>query len=354
MVVVRTIRGALCAAALLLLGRPAHAQSGSEASEPESPRYRLLYTAPAGCPDRAAFATGISARTSRPRLVEDDDPGAAIVLRVAIASSGNESASGRLDLREPDGTEETRSVASRTCGEVANALALVAAVLLDPDARVSPEPALPPPPPPGPATTPVAPVPTSSAANPKPPPRSEPPPASLPREWRFSGGAGLGGLGGVGPAFAPMAGVFDDVERAAAGALTSTVRLNVDVASTSSDLRSGTQTYEWLGATLRLCPAYLTLPGRLRLAPCGALQTGVHRGTTRDVHKPSTNVGVWLAPVAAGTLAWEMSSSVALEINGGVLFPLRRSRFFLAPDSTIFDVPVAAGMVGLGARIRFL
>jgi len=126
MVVVRTIRGALCAAALLLLGRPAHAQSGSEASEPESPRYRLLYTAPAGCPDRAAFATGISARTSRPRLVEDDDPGAAIVLRVAIASSGNESASGRLDLREPDGTEETRSVASRTCGEVANALALVA------------------------------------------------------------------------------------------------------------------------------------------------------------------------------------------------------------------------------------
>lgn len=352
MVVVRTIRGALCAAALLLLGRPAHAQSASEASEPESPRYRLLYAAPAGCPDRAAFATGIRARTSRPRLVEDDDPGAAIVLRVAIESSGNESASGRLDLREPDGTEETRSVASRTCGEVANALALVAAVLLDPDARVSPEPEAEPPP--APATTPASPVPTSPAVQPKPPPRSEPPRAPSPREWRFSGGAGLGGLGGVGPAFAPMAGVFVEVERAASGALTSAARLNLDVASTSSDLRSGTQTYEWLGATLRLCPAYLTLPGRLRLAPCGALQTAVHRGTTRDVQKPSASVGLWLAPVVAGTLAWDVSSSVALEINGGILFPLRRSRFFLAPDSTIFDVPVAAGMVGLGARIRFL
>lgn len=337
---VRTIEGALCVGALLLVGHAARA------AETESPHFRLAYDAPSGCPDRGAFLDAIRARTPRPRLAATDDQEPAITLHVAI-DSGDESTSGRLELREPDGTEETRSVTGRTCGEVMKALALVAAVMLDPEARMGPEPPVPSPPSP--------PPPTSSAA---PPPKPRPPQPSSPRPrrrsaWRPAAGAEIGMLGGVGPGVAPMAGAFFDVERASR-ALTSTARLSLDVATTSSNLRGGSQTYEWLGATLRICPAYVSLPVRLRVAPCAALQTAGHRGTPRNVRNATTNVDLWLAPALAGALEWEASPALSVELQGGVLFPLRRTRFFLAPDSTIFEIPAAAGTVSLGVRIRFL
>ncbi|MBX3209649.1 MAG: hypothetical protein KF764_31740 [Labilithrix sp.] len=345
MALAKTI-GRAAAVALLVAAPLARAQP--PASESETPRFRLAYEAPEGCPDRAAFVSAVLARTSRPRLVEDERDGDAVVVRVAIASAGAESASGRLDLREPDGTEETRRVVSRTCAEVANALALVAAVMLDPDARTGPAPEPPPPEPPAPEPPPPAPPPPR-ATGPRPKPARSAPRSAT---WHLSAGAELGALGGIGPAVAPLAGLSIELERAR-GALVSTARLSADVARTSSDLRSGEQTYEWLGATLRVCPAYVSA-WRLRFAPCAALQGGGHRGTTRDVRSPTTNVALWIAPAAVGAVEWPMSSAVSLELQGGVLFPLRRTRFYLAPASTIFDVPFAAGVISLGARVRWM
>jgi hypothetical protein len=344
----RAFRGLTCAGALLLASHLAHA------GEAENPRFRLVFSAPPQCPDRAAFLAAIHARTPRPHLVEDDD-GSAISLRVAIETAGDLSASGRLELREPDGTEETRSVTSRTCAEVTDALALVAAVMLDPEARMGPAPA--PPAPTGTALPPPAPAPPAPPVPPSPP---QPPPAPRPAplapratRWHLWGGAEVGALGGIGPAVAPMGGLFVDVERNARG-LASTARLGVDLATTSSALRTGRHTYEWGGATLRICPAYLTLPSSLRFAPCAGFQVGWHRGTTRDVRSPSTHSDLWLAPTLGGSLEWRASSSVSLELQGGALFPLRQSRFFLAPSSTIFEVPAAAAMGSLGVRVRFL
>ena len=95
---------------------------------------------------------------------------------------------------------------------------------------------------------------------------------------------------------------------------------------------------------------HVTLPHRLRLGPCGALQAAGHRGTTRDVRSPTANVSVWLAPVVVGSLEWALNPAVSIELEGGALFPLRRTRFFLAPNSTIFQVPAASGTVSLGVR----
>lgn len=349
MALVRRIRRASCAVTTLLAGLARAEEPPADGHGVDVPSFRLVYTAPAGCPDRDAFVSGIRARTSRPRLVADEDT-SATALRVVIETAP-EGASGRLELRESDGTEETRSVASRTCAEVSNALALVAAVMLDPDAEVNGGP-------PSTSSTPAESPPPVPAlpAPPRPPPsptpsRVAPPPVE---PWRFAAGAEIGMLGGIGPAVAPMGGAFGDVEHRWGSGLVSTVRLAVEVAATSSDLRTGSQTYEWLGATLRLCPAYLSPWHRLRAAACVGWQTAGLRGTTRDVRSPSTNLQLWLAPVASGTVEWALSRAVSLELDGGILFPLRQTRFFLAPNSTIFAVPAAAGTMAVGVRVRFL
>ncbi len=330
---------------ITLLGTPARA------AEPEGTPFRLVYEAPPYvCPDRDAFLREILARTQRPRLAPDgDEP--AIAIRVAIDAKSETSSTGRLDVHEPDGTQETRSVTSRTCGEIAKALALVAALVLDPDARTDAEPPPAPPPPPPPAP----PVPPPSRPPPVDRPAPPPPAPAARSRWASSGGVEVGVLGGIGPALGPMAGGFFDVEHRTARGLASAARLSFDVARTSSDLsRGGTQTYEWLGGTVRACPVYLPLPQKFRVAPCAAFQIGAHRATTQDVRNPTSSLEGWLAPAALGTVEWSISREIALELSGGALFPLRRTRYFLAPDTTIFDVPAVAGTANFALRVRFL
>jgi hypothetical protein len=330
----RGVGGAVCVVACLL-GRPARA------ADLETPRFRLAYEAGPTCPDRKAFLEAIRARTARPRLVEDEtEP--AIILRVVVTTEG-ERTSGRLELREPDGTEEIRHVESRTCSEVTKALALVAAVMLDPDASTAPEPV--PVPEPIPAPPPPPPPPPPSA----PPP---PPPPERPSLHWFAG-IGVGAAGGIGPALAPAGDAFVEVERTYRG-LASALRLGVEGARTSSDLRGGTQTYEWVAAALRLRPLKVDLSSHAFLAPWAGFQVGGHRGTTRDVRSPSSSTALWLAPTVGGTIGWELGAHVTLELQGGAVFPLRRTRYWLAPDSTIFEVPVVSAAGSLGVRIRFL
>ncbi len=329
--------GASFASLVLLVARPALADASP------SPRFVLDYTAAPTCPDRASFVAAIQARTARPQLVTED--GEAIALRVAIDAKHPDSASGRLDLREPDGTEETRSVTSRTCAEVASALALVAAVMLDPDISDSP-------------TEPLAPIVTPGVVTPAPPPLAPAPPPirTLPppyrgTRWTTSAGAEVGALGGIGPALAPMVGALLEVERS--GAFVSTGRISIEVARTESDLRTGSQTYEWLGGSFRLCPIHFEFAGALRAAPCAGMQIAAHRGTTSDVPRPSSHLGLWLAPTLGAALGVRLSSSVTLELQGAAIAPLRRNRFFLAPDSTIFEVPLVSGTASLATTVTF-
>jgi hypothetical protein len=192
-------------------------------------------------------------------------------------------------------------------------------------------------------------------------PATAPSSAVRPRPWTLSAGVELGALGGVGPAVAPMGGALIDAELAPRATrlvtsllFTPALRIGANVAATSSDLgAAGRQRYQWYGGSLRLCPLHIPLPARLRIAPCAALLLGAHHASTEDVPAPTQSLGVRIAPVVGGSLEWAASSSMAFELQGGVLFPLRRSRFFLAPNTTIFEVPVASGTATLALRVRF-
>lgn len=154
-----------------------------------------------------------------------------------------------------------------------------------------------------------------------------------------------------------MLGAVFELDHTTASGLASSARLSLDVARTESDLaRGGSQTYEWLGGSLRACPIFVALPQNVRMAPCAALQIGAHRATTQEVANPTSSVDAWIAPMALGSLEWAPTASreIVLELSGGALFPLRRTRYFLAPDTTIFDVPTVGATANLALRVRIL
>lgn len=348
-------------AALLLLG--AGAGHAAEPVGPEGTRFRLAYVAPASCPDRSAFLAAIHMRTRRPQLAAEGEP--ALTFAVSIEPRQG-STVGRLEVRDPDAAStgvapQKRTVSSGTCGEVAKALALVVALILDPDAETSADPE----PPPVDEGSPAGDEPAAITSVPEVVParrrRHERPRPTPPvrRPVELSGGAALGISGAIGPAVAPGAEIFAELAFTSgdrpgrAVVFDPAIRLGAASSVTSSDLALGSHRYWWAGATVRACPLHVRLPGALRLAPCGGMHLGVHHGSTEGVPNGTASTDLWVAPVAGASIEWPLTSSVGLELHGGAVFPLVRTRFFLAPDTTIFEVPAVAGTTTIAARLRF-
>lgn len=302
------------------------------------------------CPDRGAFVAAVQARTSR----ASEGPGE-FRLRVKIdAEAGG--AKGALEIRDPDGAEQRRDVAGRTCAEVVKGLALVTALVLDPDADEAPITPIAPPPAPVPPAPPTAVNGIPPTAVP-PPARPETPPPSKDERarWRAFAGGTIGATGGIGPGVAPVVGLFASAALDTTSLVAPSLRIGLDFAGISEDLVRGSQSYLWVAGEARACPVYVTsAAARIRVGPCAGFQIGWHRGATNGVVNASTSSDLWLAPSASGSLEWALTSSLTLELAAGALFPLRRPRFFLAPSTTLYEVPQTAGFVTIGALVRFL
>ncbi len=349
------IRGAL-GVGIVLLGA-ATARADVPLDHGEGTRFHLAYEAPASCPDRAAFLAAIRVRTRRPHLAPEGEPALSFVVSVEPRQG---TTVGRLEVREPVGPPQKRMVSSVTCAEVAKALALVVALILDPDAETAADPE--------PSPTEDEPAPTleplplpndAKATLPRRPRRERPPPGAVapPHPVFLSVGGDLGVTSAIGPTLAPGAGAFVDVAFAPRShrkiTFSPSFRLGPAFAMTSSDLPVGSHRYWWAGAAARVCPIQLSLGRGARLAPCGGVQVGAYHGSTRDVPNGASSTDLWVAPTAGAAVEWSLTSSVGLELQGGAVFPLIRTRFFLAPDITIFDVPAVAGTGSIACRVRF-
>lgn len=346
------LRGGGIAAVLVVALVP---RARAEVPATDDPRFHLAYAAPAGCPDRAAFLSAILARTKRSHLASEGE--AATELAVAIEVTPAR-ANGRLEVREVDDARQLRSVSSDSCTDVAQALALIAALILDPDAQIGDEP----------SSAPVSPA-EDHASAPSAAPETGGPPGSTEQPVRrttaggwgaspklgLSAGAQVGAMGGVAPVLAPSAGGFVDLDAAPGRAgLAPSARLGLDFATASSDAPAGRQSYWWLGGVLRGCPVRAVLAHRFSVAPCASFAFGAHRATTSGARNPTASTTPWLAAVAGASLEWALAPAFSLELHGGVAFPILRRRFFLAdPDTTIFEVPSASGVGSVAGRWRF-
>jgi hypothetical protein len=344
-------------AAALLLSAAAFALSA--AAHADAQGVALRYDAPDGCPSSAAFEGAVGRFSSRV-VFEHDDDGRPRSLTVTVRERAP------LFVGEVAvGTGSVRSVEGATCGEVVDALALIAALAIDPTAKLSPPaPAAPIVPPP------AAPPPAPPIPPPAPPPPTPPPPPDLlvpeeeavptraiPARWHAdldAAGTLRSGIASVGVLGATLGvSLRSRSDRPLAPVL------GVAFAYATSGPFDGTSpaaTYQLFAGQLLACPVRLARVGAFSLFPCLATDVGVIQGTgeSSSVTHLTQSAPLWLD----GTLGLRGVVHLAgpffaqVDASGAVSF-VQPSFIFREPQRSIASVS-GFGLVGsLGAGVTF-
>lgn len=283
----------------------------------------LAWTAPAECPDRARVLAKID------RLAP-----ASARLRVRVDATVTRDERGyRVALvTEADGARGERALEAATCASLADATAVIVAMMLDPASAAA-----------GQASAPVA----SVAASPPPSESSEAPPvpeAPAP-DRRVAGVLMAGGAldSGLGPG--TKVGVM-------VGGGVTIDRLRLDVVGSSFAGRAGRVeaapdaggdvTVRSLLARGCVTPSHAMIVASYACAVAGAAQVSA---SGFGVEAPSSGSASFAVVGASGLTALRLTSSVSLELGAEALVPLARPRFVLERVGEAHRVaPVALGL----------
>lgn len=348
-----TMKWPVAIAALAVLFGVGHALAAD--AEPLA----LVYDAPSTCPGMAAFFGQITGRTSKVRAPSAGETARALHVRVAQSAGGF---IGHLHFEDAGTKSSPRAVEGKTCGEVVEALGLIAALAVDPKASI----ALPAAPAaPAPAADAEAPPPIDAAA-PEPPPvapvepppeRHEPPgrpPPSMGNHLRFGVGVGIEGSSLAG--FLGAGRLFVDVSaRERSGALLAPSLRGAFMRSLDAEQspQVGSATLRWTVGALEGCPIRWELASMLSLRPCAAFAAGVVSADATGVTAARQRSRLWMAADLDGRLAWELLRYLDLELEVGVRAPLTRETFFFQPGVEVYQAPFAAVFGRIGAAVRF-
>jgi hypothetical protein len=324
-------------AALVVAGAaPARAQP--------APRVALRWVAPEGCPPADRVTSEVD------RLLGDQ--GARLPAPLEVAASVTEAGgSFRVRLETPGASgPRVRELKAASCAALADATALIIAMMIDPAAVTAPP--LPPSPPLAPAPAPapaplLLPVPVP-APSPRPAPPQSPPlrrsfhvlawtlldTGTLPGVAFAVGGAAALTLGPV--RLELGAGVWPD--RAATLAQRPTAGGNVSLVAGSAGLCYG-----------------LLRPGPFDLAPCAAFELGRLHAAGFGVSSPGEGSALWTAVKAGGLFAWAPVQRFAVLVRLDAAVPTARPSFVLegVASGAVYRPGPVAGRASLGAEIRF-
>ena len=290
----------MAAALALVAGAPATAGE----------RLALRWTAPEGCPDAASVERAVS------RLVGESAQADQPLEVVATVSAQGDEWEVVLELA---GTSR-RVLRGRTCAAVADAAALIIALIIDPLAIAQPPPAAAPPPPP-------------------------PQPA---RAWRLGARGGLdwGALAAAGPAFGLL------------GSLTLGHQLiEVDLQAWFPQ-RVLLEAPAGAGGTLTLYVASVTtwrklLDGVLSLGPSLGLDLGLLHAEGFGVTTPGSGSALWLAGRAGISASWAFFGPLELNLRLDLVVPFLRPRFVLTNVGDV-HTPAPVGVRAMvGGAVQF-
>jgi hypothetical protein len=282
----------------------------------DAPSVHVAYAAPAGCSSREHFVRELSLRSPRVRVVETPEPAATIVVELADRGAG---VRGEIRFTEVDGTETRRAIAGATCEEVVPALALIAAVLVDPQAVSRP--------------------PSTATASPAPAPKPS---------WRVrpsvSGGATLTSVVGPGLGFGPWFELGLAAERGGRRGPS----LGIAVAHFENPTHStaiGAADFSTTLGRLSVCPVRWPVTGPVFGSACGAFEAGaVHAAGSQTVNRHSYSEP-WFALAPVLGLEYRPLPFLGLRLDGLAVFPLVRDRYYFGPDTEVYSVPVV-GVTG--------
>jgi hypothetical protein len=307
---------------------------------------RIAYRAPDACPSEDWLLGRLQARTDRFRRVTDDRP--ARSFGIEIAQLGGTYV-GTLTITEPqaDARPTSRRIEAPDCTEVAEGLALIAALTIDPRAKLeapietAPEPAPAPPPP---VVKPAPPLP--------PPPRSDQPARKL--ELRL--GAGFVGSSGVAPELTYGGEGFFEIAVADDHAwFAPAFRLTFLRHVRREDIRfeQGTAHFRLTTMAVDLCPLRAPVPV-LELRLCGTAEGGLFEAEGTDTLDPDQSVRFWSA-LGARLRVGAGLGRIGVQASIGAEAPLRRDSFVFdspAGPVTVNEVDAVVWFAGLGVSVR--
>jgi hypothetical protein len=371
--------------------------AGTRDARAEAPTpFRVESSAGVPCPTGDPFATQLLRRTDRIREAVGDE--SALVFRLEV-KPGRHQTSGRLTVRELDGSETERQVAGASCQEVVSAMVLIAAILVDPNASLEPLP-----PPPAPKKEPPKPPPSAAPPPPAKPASTAPPGAVIPagrtpppgallkprpapaRDQRPQGpsersgaapdptgrsGRGDGWLddltAGAGIAFALEGAPLPKL--ATGVALVGTLAFERDAilsplleasAARTQTVRVGTPSgvadFRFSSLRLLACPVRFPAVSVVAVRPCALGELGELEGIGKVTDDPARVVARWVAVGGAARLSVRLFGPLALLAEGAVVVPLIRHEFYFdpqGPETMALKVPSAGISSRLGMAAEF-
>lgn len=329
---------------------------------------RIAYRSEGLCPSGDTFFGDVRARTDKIRPAQGAER--ARTLKVDVEEGANESRGALAIVAEDGSTSSVRTVRAKTCGDVVSALALVAALAIDPEARTSElpnmvdaGPALRAAPLASSVTTSESPAPAkardageadaSVRSTPSPSATAvEPPTPSKPIETRFSIGVGVEGASvlAVRPALSVVLGL--DLQRDEVVSPSFTLRLSRSFTGSAS-VAAGTANLTFSAVGLEPCPLRFRIGEAFALLPCARLAFGFVEAQGAGVTTPANALRGWGDVGAHLRASLRIIGPVFLEAHGGARFPLFRDRFFVDQDSTIYEIPTVLGAFGGDVRFAF-
>src|SRR5580692_132000 len=329
---------------------------------------RLDYRAAGTCPDEAAFLARIRARTAQVRAAMPGE----LARTFSVTLDEGAVPSGQVQIVSVDGPLRLRRVQAGTCSEVADALALVVALALDPQSTVAaPEASTldaPAPAPPESLSPPTAPVPTAPFVEPTPsatpesaphrPQRARPPTrpstsAASTDYGTISLGAGVSLFTGVSPNVLLGVSPFAGWRMATRGALDPSVRLSFFRAASGPLAAGGADAaFTWTVGRLDLCP--FSFGVALRVATCGRVEAGALEVAASDIAPARDAVKPWFAagPVVRGARSFYRWAFLDLDLGG--LLRVTNDRFYFEPNTTVYRVPLVGVGAAVGLGVHFL
>lgn len=334
----------------------------AHASEPES--IVLRYEAGAACPSESAFVDRVRAYTTRWSRVPTDAGGVRSIRVRANARAHESSARGQLTVTGTDGEATERTLSAPNCDALAEALAIMVAVAIDPSALTAHETE------PSPAPTEEAPreteslpllvttPPTEAARNEMPKPIvGEPHPSVRLRMSAALRGAVTSTVIDtalpVGELAIAIEGSFERLPAWVRPSLSVGLRRSLP---TDVSLRGGTIEFLWTAANVRLCPlGSSTMRGAVDLALCAEADIGVLDAEARGYDDSRKSSLFWLDWGASARGALSLGTRAFVDVSVAMLAPSAHSRrpFELASGALVSRAPVVGVLAGAGVGLRF-
>lgn len=346
-----TLRGS---AAAILLGIASPATAVDKPPPRTSSLSWIRLPGADACVSTQDLARDVEARLRRPVFVSPAQADVSVEGRIEPRSPGP-GWKATIALRDAKGAlVGTRELvrAEASCAEMREPLALVVAVMIDPDAALAPPPAPPPDPPPKVEPPPTA---TATAPPPPPPPPAPPPPRDEPR-WAFDGGAsalfGLGVLPSLG------AGVHVDGLLEPPRLFPLELLGGFFLDNTASAEGPGRAAFTLAFGGAGACPLRHA-SDRLSAYACANVQLGFVRASPEgfDVVRPDERK-LYAAGALEGRLSLRIAGPLALRLGLSGAAPFTRDAFvYRRADGTqadLFRMAPIVGMadVGIGVVIR--